>query len=132
MFVNAALIRNNGDNADPNSYGGVFIESNATAWGVFTITDNYGPGVFLKAGGSAMFMGETSITRNKGYGVQLEMNAKAEFNNNNSVTGNKRYDLFCTSGSVAGAPKGARPTIGKMSCPGWTQVTPLPAWATPR
>jgi hypothetical protein len=24
--------------------------------------------------------------------------------------------------------KGARPTIGKMNCPDWSQLTPRPAW----
>ena len=55
----------------------------------------------------------------------------AEFNNGVDVTGNtanKRFDLFCTAGTTAGAPKGVRPNIGKMSCPGWTQFLPLPAW----
>ncbi len=63
------------------------------------------------------------------------MSATAEFNDVVTVTGNDtssrpkdRVDLLCTAGTTAGAPKGARPDTGNMSCPGWTQFLALPAW----
>jgi hypothetical protein len=130
-FLNPdVVIRENGDGSDPNSYGGVLLEADSSAEGVFTVSNNNGPGVWIKGGSHALFHRNTSITGNKG-GVQLEVNSMAEFNNDVDVTGNtanKRFDLFCTAGTTAGAPKGVHPNIGKMSCPGWTQFLPLPAW----
>jgi len=124
------VIRGNGDPSDPNSRGGVELVYNSTMQGGWTVADNYGPGVFIQTGSSALFDSISAITGNKGYGVQLEMNATATFADGTTVTGNKGYDLVCTTGSVAGVPKGQRPNIGKMKCPDWAQLTPPPAWAT--
>ena len=94
-----------------------------------TVSDNYGPGVFLRAASTASFGGGAVITGNGGHGVQLEMNSTAEFGDNNRVMHNEGLDLLCTAGSVAGAPKGTHPVIGRMNCPGWTHLTRRPAWA---
>jgi hypothetical protein len=129
------LIRQNGDHSDQNSYGGLVLEANSSADGVFSVSDNYGPGVWIKGGSHALFGKNTSITGNSGVGVQLEMDATAELNDGVTVTGNntrkkqkERIDLSCAAGTTAGAPKGTRPSIGTMSCPGWTDFLPLPAW----
>jgi hypothetical protein len=130
-FNPGAVIRGNGDLSVPNSLGGIFLEFNSTAQGTFTVTDNYGPGVFIKAASAAHILENSTITGNKGYGVQLEMNSTADFRGGSTVTGHKPFDLLCTTGSTAGAAKGTRLNIGKMNCPGWSQVTPMPAWMLP-
>jgi hypothetical protein len=122
------LIQQNGDPLDPNSYGGLILEADSSAEGAFAVSNNNGPGVWIKGGSHAVFYKDTSITKNRGNGVQLEMDGIAEFNDGNKVSGNKPFDLFCTAGTTVGAPKGAKPSIGKISCTGWTQFLPLPAW----
>ncbi len=131
-FVNAGVvIRRNGDPGDPQSKGGVELGSNATLYGSWTVTDNYGPGVFAWSGADAQFYQDSTITGNRGYGVQLEMNATATFSDGVTVTGNKGLDLLCASGGVAGAARGMHPRISKMKCPTWAQLPPAPAWVTP-
>jgi len=39
---------------------------------------------------------------------------------------NRALDLVCSSGSVAGAPQGMHPVIGRKKCPTWTQLRGYP------
>jgi hypothetical protein len=41
---------------------------------------------------------------------------------------NRALDLVCSSGSVAGAPQGMHPDIGRKKCQTWTQLRGYPAW----
>jgi hypothetical protein len=125
------IVRKNGDPSDPNSYGGIRVEMNSVLFGVVaTVSDNYGPGVFVNSASAANFSSGTVITGNHGPGVLLQLNSTAEFADDVNVTGNRKLELVCTTGSVAGAPKGARPNIGRMDCTDWGKLLPRPAWDT--
>jgi hypothetical protein len=48
-------IQQNGDPVDPDSYGGLILEADSSAEGVFTVANNNGPGVWIKGGSHALF-----------------------------------------------------------------------------
>ena len=63
-FLNSdVVIRENGDGSDPNSYGGVLLEADSSAEGIFTVSNNNGPGVWIK--GDPMLC-STGIPRSPG------------------------------------------------------------------
>jgi hypothetical protein len=128
-FLNlGALVRGNGDSTDPDSYGGLQVDDNATVYTAATVIANDGPGVFVSAGATVLFQPGAVIADNFGYGVELEAAATATFSDGVTVTGNRAFDLVCSSGSVAGAPQGMHPVIGRKRCPTWTQLRGYPAW----
>jgi hypothetical protein len=122
------FIRGNGDFTDPYSYGGLRIVDNARVNTSAAVTDNFGPGAFVSDGATVFFGVDTVITGNQGYGVELEAASTATFAAGATVTGNRAFDLVCSSGSVAGAPKGMHPVIGRQRCQTWTQLRGYPTW----
>jgi hypothetical protein len=121
------VVQGNGDPTDPDSFGGFFVDtSSALSLSSTTVADNFGPGVFLRGNSSATFGENVAIADNQGYGVLLELGSTAVFGDTVSASGNRKFDLVCASGSVAGAPKGSHPAIGKMQCTQWYQLQRLP------
>ncbi len=124
----AVLIFGNGDSSDPDSFGGLAVGTNARVQSSATVIDNHGPGVFISTGATADFGPDAVISGNRGYGVELEAASTAMFMDGATVNDNRGFDLVCSSGSVAGAPQGMHPVIGKKKCPTWTQLRGYPAW----
>jgi hypothetical protein len=93
-----------------------------------TVVANDGPGVFVSSGATVLFQPGAVIADNFGYGVELETASTAVFSDDTSTTGNRAFDLVCSSGSVAGAPQGMHPVIGRKKCQTWTQLRGYPAW----